>query len=141
MAAQEINESKSKRTEQIHFTLKVSATDLPLTDGNFKIKLTMDFGPEFTQELTSEEGISPNFNATRVRTILNFVSDKVIRKVVEFIYLKEVYIKDGKPYNLIDNEMVDETDKEAIKRIPRIYSDRSKFRQENKDKNLSKRKE
>ncbi len=110
---------KREQSGQINFTLRVSATDLPLDNENFKIKLNMDFGPEFGPELTSRTG-GPNFHANRVRSILKFVSDDVIRKVVEFIYFKDVYVTDGKPHTLIENE-----------EIANIYRERSRYRQSN----------
>lgn len=103
----------------INFTLKVSATDLPMEDENFKIKLNMEFGPEFGSDLTSRTS-GPNFNAQRVRTLLKFVSEDVIRKVVEFIYFKEVYITENKPHTLITNE-----------EISNIYRERNRYRQSN----------
>ena len=49
MGTQELDEPTDKDKQEqpalINFTLKVSATDLPLEDENFKIKLNMDFGP------------------------------------------------------------------------------------------------
>jgi hypothetical protein len=123
MGTQELDEptdkDKQEQSALINFTLKVSATDLPLADENFKIKLNMDFGPEFGTELTSRTG-GPNFHANRVRTILKFVSDDVIRKVVEFIYFKDVYVTDGKPHTLINNE-----------EINNIYRERNRYRQSN----------
>lgn len=121
MGTQELEEPTEKHTQpgQINFTLKVSATDLPLDDENFKIKLNMDFGPEFGAELTSRTA-GPNFHAKQVRSILKFVSEDVIRKVVEFIYFKDVYVTDDKPHKLIDNE-----------EINNIYRERHRYRQTN----------
>ena len=103
----------------INFTLRVSATDLPRDDENFKIKLNMEFGPEFGSDLSSRTS-HPNFNAARVRSLLKFVSEDVIRKVLEFIYFKEVYVTENKPHTLISNE-----------EITNIYRERNRYRQSN----------
>lgn len=122
MANEEINERSSKKKRRkdnlINFTLRVTATDLPLTDENFKIKLSMDIGSEFTPKLKAGDS-GPNFNARRVRSILKFVSDDVIKKVVEYIYFKEVYVKDDKPQKLIENPEINQ-----------IYSERGAYRQD-----------
>jgi hypothetical protein len=110
-------ELKRNQQDQINFTLKVAATNLPMDHKDFKIKLTMDIGPDFTSDLTSRTG-GPNFNATRVRSILNFISGKVIQKVIEYIYCKNYYVKDGKPYKLINDD-----------KINSIYAERSRYRQ------------
>jgi len=110
---------KREQPGVINFTLKVSATDLPMEDENFKIKLNMEFGPEFGSDLSSRTS-SPNFHARRVRSLLKFVSEDVIRKVVEFIYFKEMYVTDNKPHTLISNE-----------EISNIYRERNRYRQNN----------
>ena len=102
--------------DQINFTLKVTATNLPVDDDNFKIKLSMDFGSEFTPDLVARD-ISPNFNARKVRNILKFISQDVIRKVIEFIYFKEEYVENGKPTKVMRDPEID-----------RIYLERSKYR-------------
>jgi len=116
MAKKEMIESKRKTADQINFTLKVTATNLPVQDDNFKIKLSMDFGSEFIPDLMARD-ISPNFNARKVRNILNFISQDVIRKVIEFIYFKEEYIENGKPAKVMRDPEID-----------RIYLERSKYR-------------
>lgn len=116
MGAQQTNKSSSEsnpaKPGQINFTLKVAATDLPLKDPNFKMKLILDFGPEFNGDLTSQN-TGPNFSAKRVRSILRFVSEDVIRKIVEFIYYKNFYNINGQPSKLIND-----------KAINKIYADR-----------------
>ena len=109
-------EKKRKKPGQIIFTLKVAATDLPLDDKNFKMKLKMDFGPEFTTDLRSQN-TGPNFHAKRVRSLLKFVSEDVIQKIVEFIYFKNIYIIDGEPTKLKNND-----------EINKIYAERSEYR-------------
>jgi hypothetical protein len=125
MAKKEMIERKRTAPDQINFTLKVTATNLPIEDDNFKIKLSMDFGSEFTPDLVARD-ISPNFNARKVRNILRFISQDVIRKVIEFIYFKEEYVEGDKPTKVMRNAEID-----------RIYLDRSKYRKTNK--NLSKK--
>lgn len=71
------------RKPPLNFTLNVIATDLPMEDPDFKIKVQLDFVPEFTP--TRQREIS-NFNGNRINEILNFVANKVITKVIEFIY-------------------------------------------------------
>jgi hypothetical protein len=108
---------KPNPADQINFTLKVAATNLPMDHKDFKIKIAMDFGSGFTPDLTTRTS-GPNFNATRVRSILNFISGKVIQKVIEYIYCKNYYVKDGKPYKLINDD-----------KINSIYANRAKYRQ------------
>jgi len=67
----------------ISFSLNVIATDLPRDDKKFKMKIVMDFTPKF---LPGQKKETPNFNGTRVHEILNFISNKLIKKVIEFIY-------------------------------------------------------
>ncbi|HEY5751231.1 MAG TPA: hypothetical protein VIU12_34450 [Chryseolinea sp.] len=67
----------------IAFTMRVIATDVPSTHPDFKIKILLDFVPEFTTERNRD---NPNFSGKGVRRILNFVSDKVLPKVLEFVY-------------------------------------------------------
>jgi hypothetical protein len=121
MANEEMIESKRKTPDQINFTLKVTATNLPIEDDNFKIKLSMDFGSQYMPDLVARD-ISPNFNARKVRNILKFISQDVIRKVIEFIYFKEEYVEDGKPAKVKRDPQIDQ-----------IYLDRSKYRQTNKN--------
>jgi hypothetical protein len=67
----------------ISFTMRVIATDVPAENDEFKIKILLDFVPEFTTERNRD---NPNFSGKRVRSILNFVANKVIPKVLEFVY-------------------------------------------------------
>lgn len=115
------NEKHYEKPGQISFTLKVVATDLPLEDENFKMKLIMDFGPEFSSDFR-KRNTGPNFNAKRVRSLLRFVSDDVIRKIIEFVYYKNTYFIDDNPTKLIDNDTIN-----------RIYKERSKYRAEGHD--------
>ena len=70
-----MTKQKADSTDQINFTLKVAVTDLPMNHKDFKIKLSMDFGSSPNSDLTKRTG-GPNFNATRVRSVLNFISDR-----------------------------------------------------------------
>ena len=121
MAKKETLERKPTTPDQINFTLKVTATNLPIDDDNFKIKLWMDFGSEYIPDLVARN-ISPNFNGRKVRNILKFISKDVIRKVIEFIYFKEEYVENGKPTKVMRNAEID-----------RIYLDRAKYRKTNKN--------
>jgi len=114
-------ESRRTTPDQINFTLKVTATNLPIDDDNFKIKLSMDFGSQYMPDLVARD-ISPNFNAKKVRNILKFISQDVIRKVIEFIYFKEEYVENGRPTKVMRNSEID-----------KIYLDRSKYRKTKKD--------
>ncbi len=76
-------ELQSTQRSFINFNLNVIATDLPMSDPNFKIKLVLDFVPEFTPNTQPEKS---NFNGNRVNEILNFIGNKVIKKVIEYIY-------------------------------------------------------
>jgi hypothetical protein len=67
----------------INFSLRVIATDLPVNDPNFKIKIAMDFVPDFISDTVRT---NPNFNGKRVMEIMNFIGDDVIKKVIEFVY-------------------------------------------------------
>lgn len=67
----------------INFTLKVIATDLPVKDPNFKAKIVFDFVPTFTPELKAD---TPNFHANKVYRLMNFITQRVIKKVIEWVY-------------------------------------------------------
>jgi len=67
----------------INFTLKVIATDLPVKDRNFKAKIVFDFVPAFTPELRAD---TPYFHGNKIYNLLRFISDRVIKKVIEFVY-------------------------------------------------------
>lgn len=67
----------------IAFTMQVIATDVSPTNPAFKIKILLDFVPEFTTERNRD---NPNFSGKGVRRILDFVSDKVLPKVLEYVY-------------------------------------------------------
>lgn len=86
----------------ISFSLHVIATDLPMDDKNFKIKVEMDFDPKIPD---SEKKQAPNFNGTVVHEILNFISNKLIKKVIEFIY-----------YDRTNDELVRETNKKLARK-------------------------
>ena len=85
----------------ITFSLNVIATDLPFDHKDFKIKITMDFVPKFLDRQRRE---TPNFNGSRVRDILNFISNKLIKKVIEFIY-----------FDRTNDELVKEANKKLSK--------------------------
>ena len=67
----------------INFTLKVIATDLPVKDRNFKAKIVFDFVASFTPELKAD---TPYFHGNKIYNLLRFISDRVIKKVIEFVY-------------------------------------------------------
>lgn len=81
----------------ISFSLNVVATDLPMDDKKFKMKIEMDFAPKI---LDGQKKEAPNFNGTVVHAILNFISNKLIKKVIEFIY-----------YDRTNDDLVKETNK------------------------------
>jgi len=90
----------------ISFTLNVIATDLPMEDKNFKIKIEMDFVPKIIDKQKKE---APNFNGTLVHSILNFISNKLIKKVIEFIY-----------YDRTNDDLVRENNKKlSRKKLPK----------------------
>lgn len=67
----------------INFTLHVSANDADPETDEFKIKVVLDFVPPFSGGNGSS---TSNFNANSVHRILTFISDRVIKKVVEAVY-------------------------------------------------------
>jgi hypothetical protein len=67
----------------INFTLNVSANDLDPEDPDFKIKVVLDFVPPFNNGVNS--GLS-TFHANKVHRVLTFISDRVIKKVIESVY-------------------------------------------------------
>jgi len=87
----------------ISFTLNVIATDLPMEDkNNFKMKIEMDFAPKIPDGQKKE---APNFNGTAVHEILNFVSNKLIKKVIEFVY-----------YDRTNDDLVKENNKKLTRK-------------------------
>lgn len=86
----------------VSFSIHVIATELPVNDKNFKIKVEMDFDPKIPD---GEKKQAPNFNATVVHEILNFISDKLLKKVIEFVY-----------YDRTNDELVKETNKKLARR-------------------------
>ena len=75
---------RKDNANEINFTLRVSAISSPQADPkNYKLKVSMDLDPEI---YTSFENYTPNFDAKQVREILDFISEDVIRKVIEHIY-------------------------------------------------------
>jgi len=87
----------------ISFSLNVIATDLPMADKkNFKMKIEMDFAPKIPDGQKKE---APNFNGTVVHEILNFISDSLIKKVIEFIY-----------YDRTNDDLVKESNKKLTRR-------------------------
>jgi hypothetical protein len=98
-----VQKGKGPIIPPISFTMQVIATDVPPDHPDYKIKILLDFAPEFTTERNRD---SPNFSGNRVRNILNFVANKIIPKVLEFVYYdvnngaKETsyqYVKGKKP--------------------------------------------
>ncbi|SHG95849.1 hypothetical protein SAMN04488109_2636 [Chryseolinea serpens] len=77
------NKKDPHPTPPIAFTMQVIATDVAPDHPDFKIKILLDFVPEFTTERNRD---NPNFSGRGVRSILNFVSNKVLPKVLEFVY-------------------------------------------------------
>jgi hypothetical protein len=75
----------------INFSLNVSANDLDPEDKDFKIKVVLDFAPPFNGGGSS--GIS-TFHANKVHRILTFISERVVKKVVESVY----YDRDNTTY-------------------------------------------
>ena len=86
------NESLTKSETQINFTLNVSANDLDPEDENFKVKVVLDFVPAFSNGANS--GLS-TFHANKVHRLLTFISDRVIKKVIEQVY----YDRDNERYD------------------------------------------
>jgi hypothetical protein len=104
-----INEELHTSQESfIQFNLNVVATDLPMSDPNFKIKLVLDFVPEFTSRTLMPQ--QSNFNGNRVHEILNFVADKVTKKVIEYVYFDRSN-KIGADDSCKDNRLADGFDK------------------------------
>ena len=90
------NESLTNSETLINFTLNVSANDLDPEDKNFKVKAVLDFVPAFSNG--SNSGLS-TFNANTVHRLLTFISERVIKKVVEQVYFdreNEKYVPEPK---------------------------------------------
>ena len=82
----------TKKNPQINFTLNVSANDLDPEDKNFKVKVVLDFIPAFSNGASS--GLS-TFNANKVHRLMTFISERVIKKVIESVY----YDRDNEKYD------------------------------------------
>lgn len=78
-----VKKAKGPIIPPISFTMQVIATDVPPEHPDYKIKILLDFAPDFTTERNRD---SPNFSGSGVRRILNFVANKIIPKVLEFVY-------------------------------------------------------
>ncbi len=85
------NEPITKSETQINFTLTVSANDVDPEKDNAKIKVVLDFVPALNNGANS--GLS-TFHANKVHRLLNFISDRVIKKVIEQVY----YDRDNERY-------------------------------------------
>jgi len=82
----------AKEETRINFTLNVSANDFDPEDPNFKIKAVLDFVPAFANGAKS--GAS-TFHANKVHGLLTFISERVIKKVIEQVY----YDRDNERYD------------------------------------------
>lgn len=112
------NKALKPESDEIYFTLKVSASDFKRSTPK-RIKLTMDIGPEFSNYSQTDGSYNPNFNAERVREILNILSDEVIKKVVAYVHYDEPYYQrhlDMKRVAEIEQSKKSEEQKRADKR-------------------------
>jgi hypothetical protein len=115
------NEPLTNSETRINFTLNVSANDLDPEDKNFKVKAVLDFVPAFSNG--SNSGLS-TFNANKVHRLLTFISERVIKKVIEQVY-----------YDRENEKYVPETELPAnFKKAKGIYDKR----REEKEKNMKK---
>ena len=73
----------TSKEPQINFTLTVSANDVDPEHDDSKIKVVLDFVPPFNNGTTSTLS---TFHANKVHRLLNFISDRVIKKVIEQVY-------------------------------------------------------
>lgn len=80
----------SKEQTLINFSLNVSANDLDPEDPDFKIKVVLDFAPGFSINTST----GSNFNGNNVHRILTFISERVVKKVIESVY----YDRDNAAY-------------------------------------------
>jgi len=85
------NEPLTNSETRINFTLNVSANDIDPEDPNCKIKVVLDFVPAFANGANS--GAS-TFHANKVHRLLTFISERVIKKVIEQVY----YDRDNERY-------------------------------------------
>lgn len=112
------NKALKPESDQIYFTLKVAASDFEKSTPK-RIKLSMEIGPEFSNYSQSDESFNPNFNAERVREILNILSDEVIKKVVAYVHYDEDYYQrhvDMKKIHAIEQSKKTDEQKRAEKR-------------------------
>jgi hypothetical protein len=109
----------------VHFNLNVIATDLPMDDPRFKIKIELNLVPEFTPEQKPD---TSNFNGNRVSEFLNFISEKVIKKVIEFIYYDRSNLESVKNGTCTERDLADNF-YEAIK----IYDERLRIKSARKN--------
>lgn len=80
------------QTLPINFSINVSANEVDPETDEFKCKVVIDFAPPFARE--SGSGTS-SFNANTIHSILTFISDRVLKKVVEAVYYdRDVAIHD-----------------------------------------------
>jgi len=71
------------QTLPINFTINVSANEADPEKNDFKCKVVIDFAPPFNG------GNSPatsSFNANTIHSIMTFISERVLKKVVEAVY-------------------------------------------------------
>ena len=99
----------------INFSLNVIATDVSLDDKRFKLKIVFDFVPTFTPEPKPD---TPNFHGNKVYKLMKFISDRVIKKVIEFVY----YDRDNESYCKANKLRLPDGYSEAMK----IYDERLK---------------
>jgi hypothetical protein len=103
----------------INFTINVSANEVDPEKDEFKCKVVIDFAPPFG----GGNGSLP-FNANTIHGILDFISDRVLKKVVEAVYYdREVatYDKKEKTYNAAKDLVLPDNYGQAMA----IYDERS----------------
>jgi hypothetical protein len=83
--------TSKEKPSQINFTLNVVANDIDPYSEDCKIKVVIDFAPPFNGENNSGGSI---FHANKVQRLLTFISDRVLKKVVESVY----YDRDNATY-------------------------------------------
>lgn len=82
------------KTLPINFSINVSANEMDPETDDFKCKVVIDFAPPFG---AGNGSATSAFNANTIHGILTFISDRVLKKVVEAVYYdRDVAMYDNK---------------------------------------------
>lgn len=87
-----ITQQQAATALPINFTINVAANEEDPNTEEFKVKVVIDFAPPFSG---GNGSVPSSFNANKIHRILTFISDRVLKKVVEAVY----YDRDNATYD------------------------------------------